>query len=82
MGMMNAFRAAKTGTDMRHHAHEHAESVPIYVPHEISLKDGPVTITTMKLKIQFDANIHQYRGNSLQRHQRTRAKRVGGCTDS
>ena len=30
-------------------------SVPIYVPHEMLLKEGPVTITTMKLKIQLDA---------------------------
>ena len=51
MGNMNALRAPKT----------------MYVPQDICSKDGPVTITTTKLNIQFDAVLHAFAGALIRR---------------
>ena len=51
MGNMNALRAPKT----------------MYVPQDICSKDGPVTITTTKLNIQFDAVLSAFAGALIRR---------------
>ena len=40
---------------------------PMYVPQLILLNDGPVTITTTKLNVQFDAVLNAFAGARIRR---------------
>lgn len=61
--MINAFSAANTREVYRSDGiQDLTTDLPIYVPQLILLKDGPVTITTMKLKIQLDAVLNALAG--------------------
>lgn len=39
----------------------------MYVPHLMLLNEGPVTMTTMKLNVQFDAVLNAFAGARMRR---------------
>lgn len=66
---MNAFRAANTAIPRQHRYRSKrcAQDVPMYVPQLMLLNEGPVTMTTMKLNVQFDAVLNAFAGARMRR---------------
>lgn len=65
MGMINAFKLANTSCRCSVYVlvqRERNEIIPMYVPHDMFWNEGPVTITTTKLKIQLDAVLKAFAG--------------------
>lgn len=61
--MMKAFNAAKTNDNQTIFQPEVSYmDPPMYVPQLMLLKDGPVTMTTMKLNIQLEAVLNALAG--------------------